>query len=131
VDPDVKGIDRDELRDMITNWIDIEGDKDVIEEEIDEVLMEGLNENYEDDDKEEEELEEEEQIDMMVVDPLPKITKLEALQMIDNLKLYCTQKNARNSVHVAMHVLENELMGMRMENSNTQRSMNSYFAKKN
>jgi hypothetical protein len=81
---------------------------------------------------EEEVEEEEEQIDTMVVlDPLPKITKVEALQCIDTLKKYCTEKNARDSVHVAMRVMENELMSMRTKNSNTQRSMNSYFAKEN
>jgi hypothetical protein len=41
-------------------------------------LKQGLNENNEEDEKKE--LEEEEQVDMMVVDPLPKATKLEALQ---------------------------------------------------
>jgi len=75
-------------------------------------------------------LEEEEQIDMMVVDPLPKITKLEALQCIDTLKQYCIEKNAGDSVHAGRRLFENELMGMRMQNSNTQRSIDSYFAKK-
>jgi hypothetical protein len=75
-------------------------------------------------------LEEEQQIDMMVVDPPPKVTKVEALQCIDTLKRYCNEKNGQGSVHVAMSVMENELMGMRMRNSNTQRSMHSYFAKK-
>jgi hypothetical protein len=127
VDPDARSLEHDDWRDMVTNWIDIEEDTNMIAAEIDEVL-EGLNENNEND---EEELEEEEQIDMMVVDPLPKTTKLEALQCIDTLKKYCNEKNARDSVHVAMRVMEKELMGMRLQNSNTQRSMNSYFAKKN
>jgi hypothetical protein len=125
VDPDAFSLGDDDWRDMATNWIDIEEDEDMIEAEIEEV-MEGLDESN----KEEEELEEEEQIDMMEVDPLPKITKLEALQCIDTLKQYCIQKNAGDSVHAARRLFENELMGMRMQNSNTQRSMTSYFAKK-
>jgi hypothetical protein len=44
-------------------------------------LKQGLNENNEEDEKKE--LDEEEQVDMMVVDPFPKATKLEALQCID------------------------------------------------
>jgi hypothetical protein len=113
---------------MAINWIDIEEDEDMIEAEIDEV-MEGLNENMEK--EEEEELEEEEQIDIMEVDPIPKITKLEALRCIDTLKQYCTEKNAGDSVHVHVRVLENDLMLLRMKGSNIQRSVNSYFAKKN
>jgi hypothetical protein len=128
VDPDANILGNDDWRDMAINWIDIEEDKDMIEEEIDEVL-EGLSENNKDD--EEEELEEEEQIDMMVVDPLPKITKLEILQCIDTMKQYCNEKNAGDRELAAVRLCENELMGLRMKNSNTQRSMNSYFAKKN
>jgi hypothetical protein len=128
VDPDAYSLGDDDWRDMATNWIDIEEDRDLIEVEIDEVL-EGLDENNMED--EEEELDEEEHMDMMMVDPLPKITKAEALQCVDTLKRYCTEKNGQNSVHVAMRVMENELMGMRMQNSNAQRSMYSYFAKKN
>jgi hypothetical protein len=114
---------------MAINWIDIEEDKDMIEAEIDEVL-EGLNENNKKED-EEEELEEEEQIDMMVVDPRPKITKLQTLQCIDTMHQYCIEKGADESVLAISRMYENALMGLRMKNSNTQRSMNSYFAKKN
>jgi uncharacterized protein YuzB (UPF0349 family) len=74
VDPDTNSLGNDDWRDMAINWINIEEDKDMIEEEIDEVL-EGWNENME-------ELEEEEQIDIMEMDPLPKITKSEALQWL-------------------------------------------------
>ena len=79
MDPDTNSLGNDDWRDMAINWINIEEDKDMIEEEIDEVL-EGWNENMEE--EEEEELEEEEQIDIMEMDPLPKITKSEALQWL-------------------------------------------------
>jgi hypothetical protein len=74
VDPDTNSLGNDDWRDIAINWINIEEDKDMIEEEIDKVL-EGWNENME-------ELEEEEQIDIMEMDPLPKITKSEALQWL-------------------------------------------------
>jgi hypothetical protein len=51
--------------------------------------------------------------------------------VIDTLKQYCTEKNAGDSVHVLVRVLENDLMLLTMNGSTIQRSMNSYFAKKN
>jgi hypothetical protein len=100
----------------------------VIEAEIEEVL-EGLSENNEEDEKEEG-LEEEKQIDMMVEDPLPKNTKL---ARSPSMYRYFEKVLKRMPGRVCMwqFMLENELMGLRMQNSNTQRSMNSYFAKKN
>jgi hypothetical protein len=54
-----------------------------------------------------------------------RLRELEALQCIDTLKQYCIERNAGDSVHAARRLFENELMGMRMQNSNTQRSMDS------
>jgi hypothetical protein len=50
---------------------------------------------------------------------------------MDTLKKYASEKNAGDNVHEAHRAFENALMGMRMQNSNTQPSMNSDFAKKN
>jgi hypothetical protein len=50
VDPDTNSLGNDDWRDMTINWINIEEDKDMIEEEIDEVL-EGWNENMEEEEE--------------------------------------------------------------------------------
>lgn len=125
-DPDAYTLSAANWNDMATNWIDIEDDEDIMNEEIDEVLenleraeQEQVDEN--DDDKDEEDDEETED------DEPVKVRKTEALKAIDLLKRYCREQEMGPDLHGQIQRVENQMMNHRFEKSTAQRSLISYF----
>ena len=106
--------------DMATNWIDIEEDPDIIEDEIEEVIDElevtiDLNENLTDNNE------------SMYNDTVSqKVTKRVALDCIDKLKDYCEQNKMNKDSVNKIQSFEKDLMKMRFERSNVQKSIMSY-----
>ena len=98
-------------------------DVDVMNKEIDEIL-ESLDNGTEKNDCETVNDEGKDKDDAIDVD-VPKTTKIEALQAIDILKKYCTEKNAPANVNLSLRELEDGLMDMRLHSATIQRSLSS------
>ena len=118
-DPDAIYMPPTSWIDMATNWIDIEEDPDIIEDEIEEVIDEleviDLNENLTDNNE------------SMNNDTVSqKVTKRVALDCIDKLKDYCEQNKMNKDSVNKIQSFEKDLMKMRFERSNVQKSIMSY-----
>ena len=112
---------------MASNWIDIEDEIEILEEDVEEALKKL---NYTDDagvdvsDDEDMDIDE----DMVMEEPAAVISKVEVLNAIDLLKAYGKKVEAHESTMKYLHRFERDTMEIRMERDTLQRSIKSYFS---
>ena len=100
--------------DMDSNWIEIEDDREILEEYFEEALGKldstddaGVDGSYDEDMDMDEDVDTEE--------PAVLISKTEALNAIDLLKAYGKQDEAPESTIKYLHIFERDMMERRME----------------
>ena len=126
-DTDAIYLEDSSCAEMASNWIDIEDDIDILEEEVEETLEKlDSTDDAGVDGSEDEDMDMDEEVDME--EPAAVISKAEALNTIDLLKAYGKQDEAPESTMKYLHRCERVMMKRRMERATVHRSMKSYFA---
>jgi len=134
-DPDVNDLLDTQWKEMATNWICIEEDIDVVEEEISEVI-EDIDSNVDralialDDD------EEDCAYDPAIYDPVmlmetetEPITTSQALEYMDGLRQYCVQRGFEEELR-KLSLIESSMRKKRKEQATVNPTITSFFQKK-
>ena len=118
---EAQNISKENWEGMVENWIEIEEDGDLIDEEISEVL-ENIDNGKTADDSDEEEDEED---DPMSEDEAEPTTKLECMEAIDVLRKYCKDNGAEREVSI-LRKLESSFVRMRSNRATVQKPITQY-----